>query len=116
MKSLPRGSFRYAVPENLGFGIMYLYVLHCVDQYKAGWRSTGNPYDVEYLRQVFAMSIPGWSLFSMGPDYAHYSPPLPYLTPASSEFRPYSPTNGTVSDGNIVRNNRYPDGIVPWTK
>jgi type II secretion system protein G len=112
LKSLPMDSFRYAVTENFGFGNMYLYVLHCYDLYEAGWRGTGNPYDLEYLRQVFVMSIPGWSLYSTGPDYAHYSPPKPFVTSATLEFLLYSPTNGTVSEGNIVRNNRSADGYI----
>jgi hypothetical protein len=51
-----------------------------------------------------------WRLFSLGPDKEYDNIPggSQYSTPAPVGM-PYDPTNGTISSGNIIRSQKYPE-------
>jgi prepilin-type N-terminal cleavage/methylation domain-containing protein len=51
----------------------------------------------------------GWRIGSIGPDRDYWNRfPNGSVTPSNPQ-RPYDPTNGTVSNGNIWRSQKFPD-------
>ncbi len=63
---------------------------------------------------VYETIYGAWELMGNGPDRS--AGPFIYKTMSSQVMEltlPYDPTNGTVSAGNIIRCQRYPDGMAP---
>jgi prepilin-type N-terminal cleavage/methylation domain-containing protein len=87
---------------------------HNQDLFNAGWYGTGETEDVDYINKVHNSGSEGIGFYSVGPDNAHYTPydaNGALIANVSREFLPYDPTNGTVSGGNILWNNkRYKTG------
>jgi prepilin-type N-terminal cleavage/methylation domain-containing protein len=71
-------------------------------------------YDYHNVKQQVTNNVPGWppnDLLRYGDwRFASYGPMRQYLP-----WMPYDPTNGTVSEGNILRTQRSPDGRVMFT-
>lgn len=114
LSKTPEDAFRYNVESMGGFGYGLFYIYHAYDLYNAGWRSTGKPYDLQYLQLVFGENKKGYSLYSIGPDRSHMAPPSNVVKPETLEFLIYDASNGTVSSGNIIRNSNSPEGVITY--
>jgi prepilin-type N-terminal cleavage/methylation domain-containing protein len=81
---------------------------HNQDLFNSGWYGTGQADDVAYINKVHKSGSDGIGFYSVGPDNSHFTPydSAGNITADSMEFLAYDPSNGTVSDGNILWNNK----------
>lgn len=89
--SLPADPFRSNAPTERTRRYGYHNVKENVDAQRQGWPAT----DLQRYGD--------WRFYSHGPRQEY----LPYI--------PYDPTNGTVSEGNILRTQRSPEGRILFT-
>jgi prepilin-type N-terminal cleavage/methylation domain-containing protein len=77
--------------------------------YTGGWR---NPPLPTYYAQ-YAAVYGTWRLMSSGPDkVAGPTVSVGGSNPAITQYTPYDPTNGTMSLGEIVRSQKYPEQVL----
>ncbi len=75
----------------------------------------GSSIYLEEMRHEFG----GWRISAAGPDRTYgpngwpgISTIPPYSYPATALPHPYDPTNGTISNGDIIRSQKSPNGYV----
>jgi prepilin-type N-terminal cleavage/methylation domain-containing protein len=105
----------HIAPDRLTSPIAYLTSLP-YDPFKASLPVDDvlKRYDYHNVKQQVTDNVPGWppnDLLRYGDwRFASYGPMQQYLP-----WMPYDPTNGVVSEGNVIRTQRSPDGRVMFT-
>jgi prepilin-type N-terminal cleavage/methylation domain-containing protein len=81
-----------------------LFSYHC---YK--WRMWPDTVNDRLTGDEFRYYYDGWRLFSIGPDkqYDNIFGGSQFQQPNQMTGLPYDPTNGTISQGNIIRSQKY---------
>ncbi len=72
---------------------------------------TGSPAISSFYNDVLE-EYGGWALNGAGPDQTYGPTAWPGVSAYPANPIPYDPTNGTVSDGDIIRTQKSPTGYV----
>ncbi|MBX7247190.1 MAG: type II secretion system GspH family protein [Candidatus Sumerlaeaceae bacterium] len=71
-------------------------------------------YEYHNVKQMVALNTPGWPPNDINRygdwRFASFGPMKVY-----GPWMPYDPTNGTVSEGNVIRTQKSSDGSIPFT-
>jgi len=119
------GSLFWYVPNAITTPIAFISSARIVDPFRIA--ITGTPVGYRRYRYrnfsytygavkagVYETIYGAWELMGNGPDRS--AGPFIYKTMSSQVMEltlPYDPTNGTVSAGNLIRSQRYTEGMAP---